>query len=70
VCRAIPLLYQYVFVAWCLVKHRDNFTFTFYGKTGIVEVAYVDFNENLWKCSKDTHKFNLGLKVNLFLFFN
>jgi hypothetical protein len=20
---------QYVFVAWCLVKHRDNFTFTF-----------------------------------------
>jgi hypothetical protein len=21
---------QYVFMAWCLVKHRDNFTFTFY----------------------------------------
>jgi hypothetical protein len=21
---------QYVFVAWCLVKHWDNFTFTFY----------------------------------------
>jgi hypothetical protein len=21
---------QYVFTAWCLVKHRDNFTFTFY----------------------------------------
>jgi hypothetical protein len=20
----------YVFMAWCLVKHRDNFTFTFY----------------------------------------
>jgi hypothetical protein len=20
---------QYVFIAWCLVKHRDNFTFTF-----------------------------------------
>jgi len=20
---------QYAFVAWCLVKHRDNFTFTF-----------------------------------------
>jgi hypothetical protein len=20
---------QYVFMAWCLVKHRDNFTFTF-----------------------------------------
>jgi len=21
---------QYVFVVWCLGKHRDNFTFTFY----------------------------------------
>jgi hypothetical protein len=26
---AIPSLPQYVFMAWCLVKHRDNFTFTF-----------------------------------------
>jgi hypothetical protein len=24
---AIPSLPQYVFMAWCLVKHRDNFTF-------------------------------------------
>jgi hypothetical protein len=24
---AIPPLRQYVFMAWCLVKHRDNFTF-------------------------------------------
>jgi hypothetical protein len=23
---AIPPLSQYVFMAWCLVKHRDNFT--------------------------------------------
>jgi hypothetical protein len=29
-CGAIPPLLQYVFMAWCLVKHRDNFTFTFY----------------------------------------
>jgi hypothetical protein len=29
-CGAIPPLPQYVFMAWCLVKHRDNFTFTFY----------------------------------------
>jgi len=21
---------QYAFMAWCLVKHRDNFTFTFF----------------------------------------
>jgi hypothetical protein len=27
---AIPPLPQCVFMAWCLVKHRDNFTFTFY----------------------------------------
>jgi len=25
---AIPPLYQYVFMALCLVKHRDKFTFT------------------------------------------
>jgi hypothetical protein len=25
---AIPSLPLYVFMAWCLVKHRDNFTFT------------------------------------------
>jgi hypothetical protein len=26
----IPPLPQYAFMAWCLVKHRDNFNFTFY----------------------------------------
>jgi hypothetical protein len=25
---AIPSLPQYVFMAWCLVKHMHNFTFT------------------------------------------
>jgi len=25
---AIPPLHQYVFVAWCLLKHRDNFIFS------------------------------------------
>jgi hypothetical protein len=29
---AIPPLPQYVFMAWCLVKHRDNFTFYLYIK--------------------------------------
>jgi hypothetical protein len=33
---AIPPLPQYVFMVWCLVKHRDNFTFTF-GKTFLEE---------------------------------
>jgi hypothetical protein len=27
---AIPPLLQYAFMAWCLVKHKNNFTFTFY----------------------------------------
>jgi hypothetical protein len=26
---SIPPLPQYVFMAWCLVKHRDNFTFIY-----------------------------------------
>jgi len=25
---AIPPLSQYVFMEWCLVKHKDKFTFT------------------------------------------
>jgi hypothetical protein len=29
---AILPLPQYAFMAWCLVKHRDNFTFTFISK--------------------------------------
>jgi len=28
-CGAIHPLTQYVFMAWCLVEHRDNFTFTY-----------------------------------------
>jgi hypothetical protein len=31
-CGAIPLLPQYAFMAWCFVKHRDNFTFYLYVK--------------------------------------
>jgi hypothetical protein len=27
---AIPPLLQYAFMAWCLVKHRDKFTFYLY----------------------------------------
>jgi hypothetical protein len=35
---AIPPLPQYVSMAWCLVKHRDNFTFTF---TSVRKLLYV-----------------------------
>jgi hypothetical protein len=29
---------QYVFMAWCLVKHRDNFTFNFYFRNLICKI--------------------------------
>jgi len=29
-CGAVLPLPQYVFMAWWLLKHRENFTFTFY----------------------------------------
>jgi hypothetical protein len=29
---AIPPLPEYVFMAWCLLKHRDNFIFTIFFK--------------------------------------
>jgi hypothetical protein len=28
--EGIPPLPQYAFMAWCFVKYRDKFTFTFY----------------------------------------
>jgi hypothetical protein len=35
-CEAIPPLPQYSFMAWCLVKQRDNFTFTLPDEYGAV----------------------------------
>jgi hypothetical protein len=34
---------QYIFMAWCLVKHRDNFTFTFYREELRTWQVCVDF---------------------------
>jgi len=40
---AIPPLRQYAFMAWCLVKHRDNFIIAFYGRNhkmkGTIDIA-------------------------------
>jgi hypothetical protein len=36
---AIPPPTQHVFMAWCLVKHRDNFTFTLTKTTPLIEQA-------------------------------
>jgi hypothetical protein len=35
---AVPLLLQYVFMAWCLVKHRD-FTFICLKIFGVEEIS-------------------------------
>jgi hypothetical protein len=32
---------QYIFMAWCLVKHRDNFTFTFTFRLGHVRTFII-----------------------------
>jgi hypothetical protein len=43
---AIQPLPQYVFMACCLVKHRDNFTFTFAVNTDV----YCPFTEIMYLC--------------------
>jgi hypothetical protein len=35
---------QYVFMAWCLVKHRDNFTFLLLEETEMVCFRHVYFD--------------------------
>jgi len=44
---------QYVFMAWCVVKRREKFTFTFYGTRSSVGVC-VSGGEttDLFKCRK------------------
>jgi hypothetical protein len=46
---AILPLPQYVFMAWCLVKHRDNFIFTFTLKTRGKFVLIWDFRQRIGK---------------------
>jgi hypothetical protein len=48
---AIPPLFQYVFIGWCLVKHRDNFTLTFY--KNFIHVESIGFNmPTEWKTTE------------------
>jgi hypothetical protein len=47
---AIHLLPQYVFMAWCLVKHRDNFTFTFinhFSSVTMITQSWLDFQRHV-----------------------
>jgi hypothetical protein len=48
--RYIPPLPQYVFMAWCLVKHTDNFTFNFTFRGGGILVWYFMNICNIKKC--------------------
>jgi hypothetical protein len=43
--EAILLLAQYVFMAWCLAKHRDNFTFTL--PTAIWKCSIVNYSKSV-----------------------
>jgi hypothetical protein len=36
---AVSPVPQYAFMAWCLVRHRDNFTFTFMFQRQCIEVS-------------------------------
>jgi hypothetical protein len=47
---AIPPLLQYVFMAWCLVKHRDNFTFYLYNTALHEETKSSEKYEDLSTC--------------------
>jgi len=40
-CETIPPLPQYAFMAWCLVKHRDNFTLGMI--PGIAEISECEY---------------------------
>jgi hypothetical protein len=43
---AIPPLPQYTFMAWFLVKNRDNFTVTFYTLYRLMDCYYLPLMRN------------------------
>jgi len=52
---AIPPFPHYAFMLWCLVKHRDNFTFTFLRKLSIQDTTVkgtVKYNSEAWILSE------------------
>jgi len=44
---AIPSFPEYAFMAWCLFKHRDNFTFTIHERSFCVAVSMSMFSHRL-----------------------
>jgi hypothetical protein len=43
-CGAIPPLPKYVFMAWCLVQHRDNFNFILLILQYVITLKYFHYN--------------------------
>jgi len=61
---AIPPLYHYVFLAWCLVKHRGNFTFTLCKEHVYESVVFLDSSWNgMTVCPLNYYLFHVACKV-------
>jgi hypothetical protein len=60
---AIPPLPQYVFLAWCLVKHGDSITFTFHYICSCF-IALIDIKLRKWSWS--TVNYNPRISVDGF----
>jgi hypothetical protein len=43
----LELIVGYVIIAWCLVKHRDNFSFTFYHDLSMAKEHKSQVSENI-----------------------
>jgi hypothetical protein len=51
----IPPLPQYAFMVWCLVKHREDFIFTFTPNTDEVLITILRVNEVKSLCLTKFH---------------
>jgi hypothetical protein len=72
---AVPPLPQYVFMAWCLAKHRDNFNFYRSSSLCLVQWTSLQFavaadaiyklTANNWTCRPSEHylKFKREIRV-------
>jgi hypothetical protein len=58
---AIPLLPQYAFMAWCLVKHRDNFTFYLATLLGLLKKIVTGYK--IWIFKYDPKEKHQSLQV-------
>jgi hypothetical protein len=56
---AIHPLPQYAFMAWCLVKHRDNFTFTFTRGERKTKGFELKGNKDFAHLNKESHYIHL-----------